>query len=82
VRHDSKALQHSEAVALLEMSRLLAGSEDWTMSTNKFWKSALPICGVWLDVAPGGVQMVKPVSQPPAEFSPAAATIRAARIAK
>ena len=63
-------MQHNDATARSDSGseRLLAGSEDSTMSTKRSWKAGSPICGVVADVAPGGAQMTKPVSQPPSEF--------------
>jgi hypothetical protein len=58
---------------------LLAGSDDSTILTKRFWKSALPICGVVADVAPGGEQIVKPVSQLEDESSEAVATATMSR---
>ncbi len=66
VKQESRALQHSEATALSDSERLLGGSEDWTMSTKRFWKAASPICGVVVDVEPGGAQITNPSAQPPA----------------
>jgi hypothetical protein len=85
-RQDRRALQHNEATARSEMERerLLAGKDDSTMSVKRFWKAASPICGVVADVAPGGVQMTKPVLQSPFELREDAesAVARAANIAK
>jgi hypothetical protein len=63
-------VQHNEAVDLPDRDRLLAGSDDSTMSTKRFWKSELPICGVVADVAPGGAQIVNPASQEPSLSTP------------
>jgi hypothetical protein len=86
VRQDRRALQHSEATARPEIGsdRLLAGKDDSTMSVKRFWKAASPICGVVADVAPGGVQITKPVLQSPFELRDdvESAVARAANIAK
>ena len=63
-------MQHNEAVDLPDRDRLLAGSDDSTISTKRFWKSELPICGVVADVAPGGAQIVNPASQEPPLLTP------------
>jgi hypothetical protein len=63
-------VQHNEAVGLPDRDRLLAGSDDSTISTKRFWKSELPICGVVADVAPGGAQIVNPASQEPPLLTP------------
>jgi hypothetical protein len=57
VRHESELRQHNEAVPS-EVSRLKEGSDEPTMSTRRFWNSALPIFGLVVDVAPGGAQIV------------------------
>jgi hypothetical protein len=86
VRQDSRALQHNEATARseIERARLLAGKDDSTMSVKRFWKAASPICGVVAEVAPGGVQMTKPLLQSPFGLRDDAesAIARAANIAK
>jgi len=70
VRQERDEVQHSEAVVLPDRDRLLAGSDDSTISTKRFWKSELPICGVVADVAPGGAQIVNPRSQEPSLLTP------------
>ncbi len=86
VRQDRRTLQHSEATARseIERERLLAGKDDSTMSVKRSWKAASPIWGVMADVAPGGVQMTKPVLQSPFDVRDDAesAVTRAANIAK
>jgi hypothetical protein len=68
VRQERSALQHNEATCRSDSARLLAGKDDSTMSVNRFWKAASPICGVVADVAPGGAHITKPVLQSPSEF--------------
>jgi hypothetical protein len=70
VRQERDEVQHSEAVDLPDRDRLLAGSDDSTISTKRFWKSEPPICGVVADVAPGGAQTVNPALQEPSLLTP------------
>jgi hypothetical protein len=75
VRQESVDIQHSEgceAVSLSERKRLSDGREEETMSTKRPWNSAVPICGVALDVAPEEVQSVNPAEQSPLDARRAA----------
>ena len=77
MRQERVEVQHSEAEDRADKERLLVGSEDRTMSTKRFWNSALPIPGVTNDVAPGGAQSVYPLPHAP----PTCPRVRAAKFA-
>lgn len=81
VRQETRESQHNDAEPRTRWGRdlLLAGSEDLTMSTNRFWKSALPICGVLAEVAPGGEQIIDPAPQLEDVSSRAVASSKIAR---
>jgi hypothetical protein len=62
-RHESEETQHSELVPPLDGTRFLVGREEERISINRDWNSGFPICGVVFEIAPGGLQSVKPSAQ-------------------
>lgn len=71
-RQESEDTQHIGFESVLAIVRLLFGSEEWTMLENNVRKSGSPILGVMSDVAPGGLQAVRPESQSKMQCAPTA----------
>jgi hypothetical protein len=63
VRQEREEIQHNDAVPLIDMKRLFVGRDEETMSANRFWNAGSPTFGVNLEVAPGGLQSVRPSPQ-------------------